>query len=643
MSSQSHRATLLVLVLGAAGFVLLGQGVYLQNSKDTWPGGVFVGLGLLLFLLAYRVRSTRSLPQWLLQLAVWLRVQPAQAVCLYLAVGAAFAARFFAGNSSYMISPPQAWVAWSLAIGLVLVGTGQKVGWPTLYPRRELLALSILLGLALIVRVYDIGGLPAALTGDEGSTGRAAVDWVTGRLANPFVTAWYSFPSLFFAIPAVSIALFGHTYAALRLPAVLAGTLTVVGLYWFARPMFGRWVAALSAIWLASSHFHIHFSRIGLNNIWDGLFMVSVLGLFWRGWTSERRNYFVAAGLVLGFSQYFYTSARAIPIILLVWLALNWWFDRPHVRRCLPDLFHLFLVAFVTCLPLLLFYLGHLDQFSAPINRVSIFSRNWIEVTSARLGLDPWQLLLFNLRDAALAFTTVPLRSWYNNQTPLLLAEPAAFFILGVAMMGLKRRDPRHWLLGLWLLSMIVIAAFTESTPAGQRFVLGAPVAVLVAALGLVTISKWTLESWPGGRKWVHGLVILAVTVAVGADLRFYFWDYIPERGAGDVNTQVASQLASYLVAYPESSVVFFFGPPRMAYAGFSTLAFIAPQVKGIDVVEPLTTKPDWGDLIPPSAFVFLPERELEWKWVQLRYPGGSLRWFQAADGKRLFLLYEVR
>jgi hypothetical protein len=60
-------------------------------------------------------------------------------------------------------------------------------------------------------------------------------------------------------------------------------------------------------------------------------------------------------------------------------------------------------------------------------------------------------------------------------------------------------------------------------------------------------------------------------------------------------------------------------------------------------MTKPLDAAPDWQITGSQAAFVFLPEREKELEWVRSRYPGGTLQWFYANDGKRLFLLYELR
>ena len=91
--------------------------------------------------------------------------------------------------------------------------------------------------------------------------------------------------------------LFGQTTQALRLLAVFSGGLTVALVYIIGREMFGNLAGASAAIFLAGMHFHNHFSRIGLNNIWDGFFFTFVLGCVWIGWKRNSRIAWLLAGL----------------------------------------------------------------------------------------------------------------------------------------------------------------------------------------------------------------------------------------------------------------------------------------------------------------------------------------------------------
>jgi 4-amino-4-deoxy-L-arabinose transferase-like glycosyltransferase len=648
-TDSSYVVTFLALLVGTVALVATGQWYTRIDGEEQNRGALFLAGGLALFVLAYWMYRKRAVPPWLGAISTRLRMTPVQLIVWVLALSGATVTHTLAGNQWKMINPIAASSVWLITLGLVALGSYRIVATETRVlpgPRWSIYEIGSLLALfvfALCVRAIANGDIPHALSGDEGSAGLAAVDILQGRINNPFIVSWFSFPSLYFVVPAISIAIGGQNYEALRMPSAVAGALTVVGLYWFARPLFGRAVAGLGAAVLAALSFHIHFSRIGLNNIWDGFFAVYVLGMFWRGWHTGRRGYFVAAGLLLGLSQYFYTSARILPVIMLAWLAWTALVNRSNIRQRLPELIVMGLVTLIIFLPLGLYFLERPDEFMAPMNRVSIFAGGWFERASQDLGKPAWQLVADNFKNAALAFTTVPMRAWYSSSKPMLLNLPAAFFILGLVVTLFDFRDQRHGLLWLWLLSVICTGALTESTPAGQRYVIGAPVAALFVAISLGTITQWVIDVWPRGRASAWGMAVAVLAIIMALDLHFYFADYSPGAGQGDTNTQVATALAKYLADYPAGAQVFFFGPPRMGYAGFSTVPFLAPQVTGHDVVEALTAPPDQLAVSATTAFVFLPERATEAAWVEQRYPQGTYRWFRAADRTPLFLLYEIK
>ncbi|MBI3763186.1 MAG: glycosyltransferase family 39 protein [Chloroflexi bacterium] len=648
----NYRITLIVILAGAVGLTAVGQQILSGPHDVATPGVPYVLSGIGLFVLGRYLYMKHTLPRWMSVVGAPFRVMPFQLLLLALALGCANAAGVFAGGGPKMIHPWAALGAWFAAIALVVVGAyrageardggmvASVLGPP--WSRREVALVAVLFVFSLLVRWIDNGTIPRGLSGDEGSAGLSAVSFLEGRFDNPFTVSWYEFPSLFFVVPAVAIRILGNNYEALRTPSAIAGALTVVGLYWFARPFFGRAVAGLSATLLSGLAFHIHFSRIGLNNIWDALFAVWALGAFWRGWQTGGRWNFIAAGLLIGLSQYFYTSARLIPVVISAWLVLKLLTDFRRVWRRLPDLLSMGLAAVVVFLPLGLHFLSHPEDFVAPVVRFSILTNGWLENASLANHQPAWQLLAQNFRDSALGFTTIPMQMWYNSGKPMLLALPAGLFILGVTLALLNFRDSRYWLLLLWLAGVVTIGALTDNTPAGQRYVIGAPVAALLVALPLASLAHWVIEAWPSARLMTFGAVAVVTLAAMGLDLNFYFREYTPGFRYGDANTEVASKLAQYLSKYPAGSEAYFFGAPRMGYDGFSTLPYLAPQAQGHDVIEALGAPPDWPLNGPRTAFAFLPERQNESAFVTQRYPLGRLQWFYADDGQPLFLLYEV-
>lgn len=631
---------LLSVLVGAA----LGQYLLVVQPDTPERGWSVTALSVILFFAVVGLRTRDAVPAGLTAFAARLGARPSQLLLALPALALAAAAYEVAGPGIKANNPLVAVALWGTALALILLAAYRRAaaavpaGLP--WSRAEIAAIIVVGVGALLLRLIYNQTIPGSWTGDEGSAALIGVEFLNGQRTNLFSLGWFSFPALYFVIPGLAIGLGGHDYGVLRTPSAIAGALTVVSLYWLARPMFGRLTAALAALLLAALGYHIHFSRIGLQNVWDGLFMVLVLGAFWRGWHTGGRAWFIAAGLVLGLAQYFYVSTRLLPLVLLGWLALALLFQRETLQQRLADVLWLALVALVAVTPLASFYLHHPDEYAAPVSRV-VLDANWFTQEAQRLELPVWRVAWNNLYAATLAFTGLPLRAWYGSGKPMLLEVSAPLFIAGVLLLLTMWRDPRAWLPGLWLAGVIAVGALTESTPAGQRYVIGAPVAALVAAVGLGTLGRWASEAWPAARRWVYAVLGLILAAAMARELYFYFREYIPDLGRGDPNTEIATLLAGHLAEQPPGSIVYFFGPPRMGYYGFSTHPFVAPQVTGNDVLEPLTAPPTWP-ITGRTFFVFLPHRDGERALVEAAYPGGVSQPYYERNGQPLFWLYTV-
>ncbi len=272
--------------------------------------------------------------------------------------------------------------------------------------------------------------------------------------------------------------------------------------------MFDRTTAVLAAAYLAASHYHIHMSRIALNNVWDGLFgTLAILGL-WAGWKTGRRGAFILCGLALGFGQYFYVAIRALPIVFLLWSAVAWWRQRDLFRQRLPGLILAAGIALVVFLPLGLYFAEKPDEFQAPLNRVTIFG-DWLENELARGERSTAEIIADQALAGVMGFTHEPLRLLYNPGSPLLLAGAATLFMLGI-LWSLINLDLRYLLLLLPLLAAVAANAVSQDSPASQRYILVMPLVALFIALPLGQAIAWVRDSWPQHRRAV---VVGAVAV----------------------------------------------------------------------------------------------------------------------------------
>ncbi len=614
--TEQQRALVILLII--TGLLVLGLAGYLITAKAL-PSGIV------------------SLPKGAVQ---YFGITNGQLILLILAPVFALIAALAAGDGWLTRNFPVSIVAWLLASAGAIAGSYKLDSrLPARIERSDLAASVGLFALAFIVRVIALESIPTTLSGDEGSAGLMALNFLNGEFDNPFTVGWFSFPSFYFAVQSLGILIFGQTIVGLRFMSVVAGSLTVVALYWLARTLFSRATAAIAAIFLATMHYHIHFSRIGLNNIWDGLFAVITLAAFAHGWTTGRRTSYIIGGMALGFGQYFYVTFRIFPLLILVWAGLTFLLDRQKFYRRLPDLLISALVAAVVALPLAYFFAGHLNEFNAPLQRVTIFN-GWLEQQSVLYNLSVLEVIWSQITNTALGIISEPLRHWYNPGSPLLLKAAAGLFLIGFIWL-IFHLNLRNILVLLSLLAIVIAGGLSVDAPASQRFIIAAPIVAILVAIPIAETAGWLGNNWPA-QRWLVIIAALIFIIGLGAnDLRYYFFEVYDSYVLGGVNTEIATELAQYLAEEETPPDVYFFGFPRMGYYSLSTLPYLVPDIDAQDIDQPLDSAPDW-QLKGPTVFVFLPERESELAFVTTAYPQGSKLEIKQANGNTLYTAYQV-
>ncbi|GAB4155873.1 MAG: hypothetical protein Fur0021_23720 [Candidatus Promineifilaceae bacterium] len=643
------RLPITALLLGGLVLIMMGQVVYPKLPAEIRPRVylvMFLGLGA--FLLGTQTIARQTPPAWLVR-PVWsicrfLDIRAWQLVLLILAPCYAVMAHWAAGPALQSPLPFVTWSAWLIAAGMAVAGS---LKWQREQPLKiSRLDLSLTIGLlvgAYLLRGTGTAQIPTTLSGDEGSVGLTAVQFLDGRANNPLTVGWFSFPSFYFALTSLSIALFGNTAEALRIPSALAGAFGVVGVYWLARALFDRPTAVLAAAYLLASHYHIHFSRIGLNNIFDGLFATVGMAGLWHGWKTGRRVSFVVAGIALGIGQYFYVAVRVVPVLFLIWAVAAFVTRRAQFQRRFPDLALSAFVALIIFLPLGLFFWQHPQEFSAPINRVTIF-QGWLANEITLTGLPASQIIREQMVKAALGFTQLPLRLLYDPGVPLLLGSAGALFLVGV-FIALWQIGLRTLFILLPLISVVFLSGFSQDPPASQRYIVAMPLVAILLALPLGLLWRWLRSLWPEYRRLLAVVLVSAMLSLMWTDVHYYFGEVYKSYILGGLNTEAATEIAAYLHSQEDpAQEVYFFGFPRMGYASLSTIPFINPQMQGIDVPAPLQAAPDWI-LEGPAIFIFLPERIAELDFVRAAYPQGRYQVFYRYRSQLdpLFMAYEVQ
>lgn len=604
-----------------------------------------IPLALALFIFGIWSVERGHLPVWLGKVfdscAAWLRIQPNQLVSLVNSLFFSVLTCTAAGFSYQMRMPIAAILCWLIGIGLVLYGGWNEQTKGGKISKSVVIGVVVTFSVSLAIRSFNTATIPIVLSGDEASSGLFSIKYITGEVNNLFITGWFSFPVLHNFLQSLSIRIFGQTTQALRLLAALGGALTVVLVYLMGRKMFGNLAGWAAAIFLAGMHFHNHFSRIGLNNIWDGFFFTLVLGCLWIAWRRNSRAFWLLAGVCLGLAQYFYATGRLLFGIIPLWLLVAGICDWRRLKKSIPDLVLMGWVAIIVLLPLGWFYINHFDEFLAPMNRVTIFGE-WLNNTASEKGLSPILVFLEQIKLGLLGYIGEPTRMWYMPGVPLLRAIPGAVFLLGMAFTLVHPKDDRSQLLWIWLGAIAFAVASSDSAPAAQRYVAAAPALALMVGFGLGQLGNLIIKWLPKKSVIIQTAIILVSVLLAVDDARFYYLEYTPKSDFSGFNGMVAQRLANRLKNEPKGTDLYFTGYPVMGYDSISSLPYIDPQLNYINVDEP------WNNLDLPvpqsetSYFAFLPEHESDMAAMEMEYPDGTWSEEKNTKGQTLYWLYEI-
>ncbi len=661
------------------GIVSLLAGMMGQLALTADPPNIaggrrwFLYAGLSLLLLLWRSQPARAARQRSWQLPRLGQI-PRRRWLFIVALLLALLAQSAVGTSGSE-RPLLAILLWLTGIGLSFYAW--QDGSPTikgsLLSRRSLGTAVVLFLVALIIRLINLSQNPFMLNGIEASLGLNSLEIIRGQLRNPFGTAWLTNPTLPLYFMALPISILGPTTLAVRLISPFVGAATVAATYLFGKRLFGNLTGLLAAILLLGSHYHLHYSRMGMTNIWDGLLVLLALGTIGVAWqrsstAPQQRHLWLLAGLFMGLNAYAFTSSRVLPMVLLAWLALALLLDRKRLQKQATHLLAALGVALVVALPLLLFYNNNPTIFMERANVLGIFPEqtNWLANEAAETGVSETAVFWQQFWQSALAFNGIPDNSpAYRPLVPLLSFGPAMLMVLGFFLALFRTKQNPYRLLWLWLLTTIIVAGtLLIESPQSHRLLLATPALALLAAIALValgnlvlaalqpaseaqpTVHGWQLNraNWQSATARVGGVLLALGLLFALNDVAFYYGRFPQNNQFADTNTEIAFEIANYLNDLDGEWTAYLYGPPIL-YADFPTLPYLLTDYQsGINLFNVETAAAELPN--PPTAnqlFIFLPQRLDEFVNVATKFPNGFAEDINGTYASPLFTVYQFQ
>lgn len=534
-------------------------------------------------------------------------------------------------------------------------------------PRRAWPLLLAIVALAAALRSYRLESIPPGLYLDEASVGVEAHALATtgkGSHGEP--------PILFRALDdwkhpmyvwatAVSEAALGPTKLAVRLPAVVFGTLTVLLLALLALELTGDVRAALLAAFvLAITPWHVHYSRA-----WEAITLdfglVLALWLFARAKRLGGRSRFALAGAAFGLVLYTYVTAKVLVPAFLVALALIEWRDwkwtsfitnrvlkhaeslpappvklgpieLPLPRRAVePSDVLAALTAFVLiAAPLAVVEVQHFSEIQTRFRAVSVFRE---ESPLAAMG----RSYVAHLHPVFLFVTGDANRRHGIPGLGLLLLATSPFVVVGL-FRALARRTAEQLLLLAWL-AIYPLGAFltSEGIPHATRSIAAAPLFALLAASGVTVTLDRVLS--PRGRAALAVIAALAFLGNAAFFFKVYFTTYAREAGPAWISG--VEELVPELVARrKELRRVHFMPGPRGVALLREHILFLTRFDPELDPARP-DAYFRWDDAVSWGRFLAkLPRDEALVTWGDSQWGREPMLRVFDAEGNLAFQVY---
>jgi hypothetical protein len=207
--------------------------------------------------------------------------------------------------------------------------------WP------DLVIVVAITAVAVALRYYRIGEVPPGFNSDEAVGAVGALETLRSGVRLHYAGQGGG-GALGFYIAALAFALFGPGVATIRGTAAFAGVVSIIATYLLVREMFrddagglrhARLLAALAALGMATSSWHVASSRVAFAAIGVPFLQAPAAFFLWRGLRTGRRIHFILSGVLLAAVAFIYMSGAFVPLVFAAFFLVQWAIARLSGRR----------------------------------------------------------------------------------------------------------------------------------------------------------------------------------------------------------------------------------------------------------------------------------------------------------------------
>ena len=544
-------------------------------------------------------------------------------------------------------------------------------------PRRwQLAAFAIVMVVAILIRFVSLGTVPLGIQGDEATAaleGRRILD--TGWIG-VYATSAAGSPTGSHYATALSMKILGHDIFAIRAAAAFLGSVTVLALLVVLRRNLGVYSAIAGGLLLATSGWHVIFSRIAFTTIpWPLAVIIAIGALLeairresWRWWGvagaamavglyayNGHLLYLGVIGLFIAYRLFGVDGVVALgvsgllvlmPSPLTVWVAILAGIvlvARDPRRFGIRLRFALaFVVAFsIVALPMAQYALDPAHDYFGYGRRLSVFNGAEWEArsgTTERAGfitdryLDYYDRLCCDHRFDSVDTTGI---------APVVPLPALVLAALGVALALWRRRGPLVTL-GVMTLVLSPVASVTTVDYGLRRSMV---IVLFLAMFGGIALVETVRAA--SRFRWIPrlGMISLVAILFAGTVYRNVD-DYVNVTLASPLTHWVMAtdmvEASEYMATLDDDAYVYFYA--NRWTINYEIRRYLAPDVQGVDRS---TQFGEFGFDVDPArgspVFVFVGSYRQNADIVERLYPGGQYvygRTLPHGNGEPSFIAY---
>ncbi len=415
--------------------------------------------------------------------------------------------------------------------------------------RKTKILLFLILGIAIFFRFWNISDSPPGLYPDEAVNGNDALKTLKNKF-QLFYEHNNGREGLFIWLISLSFQLFKPSITTLRLPSIIIGILTTLGLYLFTKELFFKnknkeKIALLASFLLSVSFWHVNFSRIAFRGILVPFLLTFSFYFLLKAFRENKVGKSILAGIFYGLGFYSY-SPFYLSIIILFSILFFYWKNKKNLKRFLKISIANLLTIFLTALPMGILLLTKPEKILNRGAQVSVFkTQSPIMELFKSLFLHLGMFNIFGDQNWRHNIATKPQLSWIVG----------LFFLIGFFFLikNLKKNKTKEKIIIIWFFAMLLPGILTsQGCPHALRTIGIVPAVYIISALGFLTTYQKCIKKY--NKKIIKKIFLSILVLIVLLQFNNYFINWSNQEETRSAFKNYYVQLGRYLNSLPPST-----------------------------------------------------------------------------------------